>query len=633
MKTLNLKKFFACLMATLLFLTSFSISIATAETEGDFEYSIVTEFDENFNSIKSVKITGYTGNDSKVVIPDTIAELPVTVINSYAFQDNESITSVTIPETVVEIGSWVFEDCKNLAEINLPSSLETIGGGILTNTAYALDSKNWEGEFLYIGDYLLECTDRISGDLKIKDGTKIIAAFTFCYNENITSVTVPSSVTYIGIYAFADCNNLSSVSLNEGLEYIDSGAFENTAIDDITIPQSVKSIGSWTFANTKIESFNVNANIEYIDDSAFDGCTSLKNITVDSNNKYYYSIDGVLFEKSNFDFLGDTLIYYPSAKEGESYTIPDNTQYLGYSAFSNLVYLKELNVPASVTLFSLFGSANLEKINIAEENEDYKSVDGIVFSKDGNTLVCYPNGITAEKYEVLSGTKEAEYSSICNNPNIKEITFPEGFEKIAEFSISGCENLTTINLPSTLTELGDFFINDCPNLTSINFNGTTEDWNSFDVIASDIIFCPNGLYVNCNDGVIELAAPDGSAYPTESTAPEVTNPSETAPTGTTSPDPTESTATNPTESTATDPTETTTSDDNTGTTAPEDEFMLGDANMDGKLNIRDATAIQKHIAKVITLDETALKLADFTQDGKLNIKDATNIQKKIAGII
>ncbi len=64
-----------------------------------------------------------------------------------------------------------------------------------------------------------------------------------------------------------------------------------------------------------------------------------------------------------------------------------------------------------------------------------------------------------------------------------------------------------------------------------------------------------------------------------------------------------------------------------------DEFALGDVNADGKLNIKDATTIQKFIAKMTELDEKALKRADYNADGKVNVKDATMIQKKIANLI
>lgn len=66
--------------------------------------------------------------------------------------------------------------------------------------------------------------------------------------------------------------------------------------------------------------------------------------------------------------------------------------------------------------------------------------------------------------------------------------------------------------------------------------------------------------------------------------------------------------------------------------AEESRYILGDANLDGKLNVRDATAVQKHMAKIQLLEGKALELADFNSDGKINIKDATAIQKHIAGI-
>lgn len=67
--------------------------------------------------------------------------------------------------------------------------------------------------------------------------------------------------------------------------------------------------------------------------------------------------------------------------------------------------------------------------------------------------------------------------------------------------------------------------------------------------------------------------------------------------------------------------------------ATDDEFELGDVNKDGKLNIRDATVIQKYLAKLADLDEEALILADYDLNEKVNIKDATAIQKKLAKVI
>ncbi len=66
---------------------------------------------------------------------------------------------------------------------------------------------------------------------------------------------------------------------------------------------------------------------------------------------------------------------------------------------------------------------------------------------------------------------------------------------------------------------------------------------------------------------------------------------------------------------------------------PKGELMLGDVNADGKLNIKDVTAVQKYAAKIVEFDEVQQAVADFNGDGKINVKDATQMQKKIANLI
>ena len=60
-------------------------------------------------------------------------------------------------------------------------------------------------------------------------------------------------------------------------------------------------------------------------------------------------------------------------------------------------------------------------------------------------------------------------------------------------------------------------------------------------------------------------------------------------------------------------------------------YYIGDSDLDGRITIKDATKIQKHIAKLLTLDDVALVLADANNDAKVSVKDATQIQKFIAG--
>jgi len=109
------------------------------------------------------------------------------------------------------------------------------------------------------------------------------------------------------------------------------------------------------------------------------------------------------------------------------------------------------------------------------------------------------------------------------------------------------------------------------------------------------------------------------SQPTVTQATDATTPTETIP-ATTNDSSDDEITTN-----ATDPSETI-------TTAPALQYEMGDVNRDGKLNIKDATAIQKFLAKITDFDDEQMTLADYFADGKVNIKDATQIQKKLANL-
>lgn len=667
MKTLSAKKFLASVMAVLVLLTSLSIGMVSAETEGDFEYEICSTYDENWNEINYIEITGYTGSASELVIPSEIQGLPVESIDYGAFVECTTLTSVTIPDSVTSVGDWAFRDCENLQTLNLPDTLTYVGASILRGTAYANNEANWENGLLYFGKYLIDVSFDVEGDIEIKEGTELIAGFIFCY-KNITSVTLPESLKIINDGAFSECNELTSVELPDSLETIDGFAFSSCdSLTEIVIPESVKNLGINLFANctalksvtvpegielipssfangceslksftipstvknidyfafedSGIETINIPAGVTTIGSEAFADCKNLTSITVDSANTKYYSSSGALYEIDRYG-MGDYLHAYPAGKADEVYTLPETVTDADSYAFVGVTNLKKIVLHESVYDGRFYGAYSVEAVEIADTHEYLYDIDGVVFDKETNMLIYYPSGKQDEKYTVPEGTVAINPYAFADNSAIKEVTISEGADSLESGAFANCENLKTVNLPSTLTYIDSYAFDDCDNLSTINFNGTKAQW---DAAFEEELYIDStvGLTLVCTDGTFELAAPVEDTDPTEGdTGTTATEPTE----GSTSTDPTETT---PEGSTSTDPTE-----GDTGTTPPAELlYDLGDANMDGKLNIRDATAIQKHLAKIITLDETALELADFTQDGKVNIKDATNIQKRIAGII
>ena len=116
---------------------------------------------------------------------------------------------------------------------------------------------------------------------------------------SIKSVIIESGVTSIGECAFKDCTSLTSITIPDGITNIGDYSFRDcTSLTSVKIPDSVLSIGNYAFYNSdNLTSITIPNNVMSIGECAFDGCTSLTTINVDSENAYYTSVDGVLFNK------------------------------------------------------------------------------------------------------------------------------------------------------------------------------------------------------------------------------------------------------------------------------------------------------------------------------------------------
>lgn len=207
-------------------------------------------------------------------------------------------------------------------------------------------------------------------------------------------------------------------------------------------------------------------------------------------------------ETNNFRFIynetygGYTLTYYknktnkhveiPSEVEGfpvvaimsafshceqvESIIIPETVKHIDYLSFCHCDSLTSINIPKSVELISwgAFSSPNLSEITVDEENQHYKSVDGVLYTKDGTSLVEYPKGRTAEEYEVLSGVINIGRRAFSGNKFIKRVNLPQGLKEINWEVFSHCTEITEINLPKGLESVGYRAFAYCDNLKKVN---------------------------------------------------------------------------------------------------------------------------------------------------------------------
>ena len=230
-------------------------SAAEVLTYGDYEYTIN-------NDEGTVEITKYNGTDEVVEIPGEIDGVAVTSIGKFAFQKNNNITKVTIPDGVVSIGGSSFSSCKNLIEVEMPDSVRTLGS-IAFSSCSALKKV------------------RLSSNLKEIE----IAVFVDC--TALTDIKLPSGITSIGENAFRSCSSLENINFPEGLQSIKDYAFSNCEkLVSISLPDSVTTIGTLAFYEcTSLTDVKLSENINTIYSSNFYKCTSLKELVAPASLK------------------------------------------------------------------------------------------------------------------------------------------------------------------------------------------------------------------------------------------------------------------------------------------------------------------------------------------------------------
>ena len=516
-----------------------------------------------FYSKDKKTLISYPSASGEVVIPDCVTTIDqeamrnndyitkvvmgnnVQSIGSQAFYYNTNLSEITISGNISSVGNQAFENCEKLSKVIYAGTQEMwneVSGSFGSNNNELLNANltcTDEVQSLpdpnvvdvsaseavikistLSGRTRLVVTDECSPetvsqigqalknnsdasillDLSQTSGLTEIPQEAFSYTKSLVTVSLPNSVQAIRWYAFADCENLKKVELQEGVELIELFAF------------------GWSRNLTEI---NIPASVTEIQEAAFSSCEKLTSIIIDEENTSYTVVDGCAL----YDYDKTTLIAYPSASgtvvlpntletigresmrncEMTSLVIPDSVKYINGQAFSNcdklesvtignsvevIEYgafyacelLEEVTIPATVSEISesIFSACSrLANISVEDGNEFFSAENGALYNFDKTLLIDYPSAsrdvIISDSVVIIGG------GALSWNDDITSVTLGNNVSEIGHSSFGYCQNLTEITIPASVTKIGSYALGGCSNLTSVTFENKegwycTESW-------------------------------------------------------------------------------------------------------------------------------------------------------------
>ncbi len=535
------------------------------------------------------------GKISTVIIADG-----VTSIGDSAFNYSTKLTSVIIPDSVVSIGEDAFAGCSALASIDIPDGVTHLGEGAFSG-----------------------CSELTS--IEIPDGITAIGDYTFSGCTGLTSIDIPEKITTIGYNAFLNCMGITCIDIPDGLVKIGNSAFEGcTNLLWTYIPESVAEIG-W---------------------NAFEGCTGLWHVLYSGTQQQWNSIRVSYYEN---EILMTAERHYGATAENiadiskeatcteagfdgirceicEAEKYSGTTEATGHS-FENGIctvcggYLESAHpydddMNESWTIYH----ENAVSISITFSEDTYTEWYGdyiYIYDSNGNMIGEY-NGDT------LAGqTITVENNTLVIKMSTNSYNNSYGF-RITDIEVTEKQPPVYTDEDTAISvELSGGFADSAVELVAeeITDNQQIADVNIFlseEVVEKlyDITLRKDGVEIQ-PDGVVKVRIPaeneNSKVYRVE------------------------------TDGTVTDMNAVyedgylvfATEHFSLYAVAVEKKapiYDLGDVNLDGAVNVKDATTIQKWVAGLIELNDEALGVADTNADTSINVKDATTIQKKIAGI-
>lgn len=479
----------------------------TATYEETVKYSEGLAFTSNGDGTCYVSGIG-TCTDEYLTIPSISPEgETVIAIEARAFSGCSHLTNISIPDSVTNIGWWTFEDCTSLEEVIIPDSVTDIGIYAFENCSALTSIYISQSVKVIPGAAFINCVSLT--EVNIPDGVAVIDASAFRGCTSLRSVILPDSVTDIGETAFYGCSSLESIIIPISVNIISANAFIGCSNLTIYCEATSKSKGwdvDWNIEDRPVVwGYGVHihiggeAHIENITAATCENTGSYDSVVYCTDCREELRRDTVTLDIIEHNYANGicTMCGIAKVSEGLAYTVSsDGTYYtvsgigdctdadiiipeeynglpvkaIAQSAFSRCYDIASVTLPQKINFIgsdAFYYCESLEYFSVDENNDCFKSVDGNLYSKNGEILIQYAIGKTDLSFYVPDGVKSVAYRAFSHCKNISEVIMSNSVTMIGNDAFYSCSNLENVKLGESLESIGTCVFDSCYKLLSI----------------------------------------------------------------------------------------------------------------------------------------------------------------------
>jgi serine/threonine protein kinase len=314
---------------------------------------------------------------------------------------------------------------------------------------------------------------------EIKKGTKVICDGAFSWCKSLQSVSIPESVTAIGMNPFENCRPIiKCYSKNFLVE--DNVLYSNdkkrlisfcSKVTHFQIPDSVTEIGKWAFRSCEsLQSVSIPESVTEIGDGVFSCCTSLQSVSIpesvteigDGAFSWCKSLQSVSIPES-VTTIGESA--FSCCKSLQSVSVPESVTEIGDGAFDWCESLQSVSIPESVTAIGGNPFKGCRPI-IKCYSKNFLVEDNVLYSKDKKRLISFCSEVT--HFQIPESVTEIGKSAFSDCDSLQSVSISESVTTIGDQAFSGCTSLQSVSIPESVTEIGNEAFSDCDSLQSVS---------------------------------------------------------------------------------------------------------------------------------------------------------------------